>query len=138
MASHSNICTAERTFILKKFVRFEEVSVADMIITKFYRIVVVLGARGNVVAWVPTLQAGRPRVQFPMSSLDFFQFTFPSSRTMTLGPTQPLTEMRTRNLPGAKERPARKFHNLTAICEPIVWKMWEPPRLKILRASTDC
>jgi hypothetical protein len=39
---------------------------------------------------------------------------------MTLGSTQPLTEMSTRNLPGDKERPARKADNLTAICKPIV------------------
>jgi hypothetical protein len=44
----------------------------------------------------------------------------PSSRTMTLGSTQPLTEMSARNLPGGKGRPARKTDNLTAICEPIV------------------
>jgi hypothetical protein len=44
----------------------------------------------------------------------------PSSRTMALGSTQPLTEMGTRNLPGGKERPAREADNLTAICEPIV------------------
>jgi hypothetical protein len=42
---------------------------------------------------------------------------------MALGSTHPLTEMSTRNLPGGKERPARKADNLTAICEPIVWKM---------------
>jgi hypothetical protein len=39
---------------------------------------------------------------------------------MTLGSTQPLTEMSTRNLPGGKGRPACKDDNLTAICEPIV------------------
>jgi hypothetical protein len=39
---------------------------------------------------------------------------------MTLGSTQPLTEMSTRNLPGGKGRQARKADNLTAICEPIV------------------
>jgi hypothetical protein len=38
---------------------------------------------------------------------------------MTLGPTQPLTEMSTKNFPGGKGRPARKFDNLTAIYEPI-------------------
>jgi hypothetical protein len=37
---------------------------------------------------------------------------------MTLGSTQPLTEMGTRNLPGGKGRPARKADNLTSICEP--------------------
>jgi hypothetical protein len=33
---------------------------------------------------------------------------------------QPLTEMSIRNLPGGKERPARKADNLTAICEMTV------------------
>jgi hypothetical protein len=42
---------------------------------------------------------------------------------MALGSTQPLTEMSTRNLPGGKGRPARKAKNLTATCEPIVWKI---------------
>jgi hypothetical protein len=45
---------------------------------------------------------------------------------MALGSTQPLTEMSTRNLPEGKGRPALKADNLTAICEPIVWKMSEP------------
>jgi hypothetical protein len=54
---------------------------------------------------------------------------------MALGLTQPLTEMSTRNLPG---RPARKADNLTAICEPIVYKMWEPQHLTTLWASTAC
>jgi hypothetical protein len=54
------------------------------------------------------------------------------------GSTQPLTEMSTRNLPGGKGRPESKFGNLTIICEPIVWKMWEPQRLTTLLASTAC
>jgi hypothetical protein len=41
---------------------------------------------------------------------------------MALGSTQPLTEMSTGNIPGGEERPARKADNLTAICEPIVYK----------------
>jgi hypothetical protein len=57
---------------------------------------------------------------------------------MALGSTQPLTEMSTRNLPGGKGRPARKADNLTAICEPIVWKMWEPRRLTTLWTFTAC
>jgi hypothetical protein len=39
---------------------------------------------------------------------------------MALGSTQPLTELSTKNLPGGKERAARKVDNLTAICGPIV------------------
>jgi hypothetical protein len=39
---------------------------------------------------------------------------------MALGPTQPITEMSTRNLPGEQRAPAREADHLTAICEPIV------------------
>jgi hypothetical protein len=62
------------------------------------------------------LQAGRSRDQVPMRCF----FSNPSSRTMALGSTQPLTEMSTRNLPCGKGRPARRADNLTVICEPIV------------------
>jgi hypothetical protein len=55
---------------------------------------------------------------------------------MALGSTQPLTEMSTRNRPGRKGQPARKADNHTAICEPIVYKMWEPRRLTDVWAST--
>jgi hypothetical protein len=57
---------------------------------------------------------------------------------MALGSNQPLTEMRTRNLPGGEGRPALKTDNLTAICEPTVWKMWKLRRLTTLWASTAC
>jgi hypothetical protein len=65
------------------------------------------------------LQAGRSRDRIP-DEVDFFNLPNPSSRTMALGSTQPLTEMSTRNIPGGEGRPARKADNLTAICEPIV------------------
>jgi hypothetical protein len=48
------------------------------------------------------LQAGRPRDRISMRSLDFFNVPNPSSRTMTLGLTQPLTEMSTRNSLGGR------------------------------------
>jgi hypothetical protein len=57
---------------------------------------------------------------------------------MALESTQPLTEMSTRNLPGGKGKPARKADNLTAICESIVWKMWDPRRHTTLWAFTAC
>jgi hypothetical protein len=53
---------------------------------------------------------------------------------MALESTEPLTEMSTRNLPGGKGRQARNA-DLTAICEPIVQKMWELRRLTTLWAS---
>ena len=56
------------------------------------------GTRGGAVGWGTALQAGRSRVRFPMVSLDFFHWHNPSSRTMVLGSTQPLTEMSTRNV----------------------------------------
>jgi hypothetical protein len=55
---------------------------------------------------------------------------------MALGSTQPLTEMSTMNIPGGEGRPTRKADNLTAICEPIVYKMWEPQHLTALWVST--
>jgi hypothetical protein len=59
------------------------------------------------------------RIVYP-DEVDIFNLPNPSSRTMALRSTQPLTEMSTRNLPEVKERAARKADNLTAICEPIV------------------
>jgi hypothetical protein len=54
------------------------------------------------------LQVGRSRVHVPMRSLDFFfNLPNPSSRTMALESTQPLTEMSTRNILGGKGQPAR-------------------------------
>jgi hypothetical protein len=52
---------------------------------------------------------------------------------MTLVSTQSLTEISAKNLLGVEERPARKA-DLTSICEPIVYNMWEPRRLTSLWA----
>jgi hypothetical protein len=47
-----------------------------------------------------------------------------------LGFIQPLTEMSIRNRKilflGSRERPAHKADNHTAICEPIVYTLWDP------------
>jgi hypothetical protein len=56
----------------------------------------------------------------PDELIGFFNLPNPSSRTMSLGSTQPLTEMSTRKLSGSKGWPACKADNHTAICEPIV------------------
>jgi hypothetical protein len=55
---------------------------------------------------------------------------------MALVWTKPPTEMSTRNVPGCKERPARKVENLIAIREPLVYKMWGRPRSVTVVAST--
>jgi hypothetical protein len=52
-------------------------------------------------------------------AVSILDWTNPSSRTMVLVLTQPLTEMSTRNLPGGKGRPVHKA-DLTAIYEQIV------------------
>jgi hypothetical protein len=57
-----------------------------------------------------------------MKRIFFFNLPNRSSRAMALGRTQPLTEMRTRNLSGGKGRPESKADKLTAICEQIVYK----------------
>jgi hypothetical protein len=63
--------------------------------------------------------------------IGFFKWPNPSSRIMTQGSTQPLTEMSTTDLDGVKGRPARKADNLTAIfwskeCENL--EVCRPPR----------
>jgi hypothetical protein len=39
---------------------------------------------------------------------------------------------------GSRARPVRRADNLTAICEPIVYTMWDPQHLTTLQASTAC
>jgi hypothetical protein len=56
------------------------------------------GACNSVIGWGTMLPAGRSQVQVPMRSLDFFNWPNPSSRTMVLGSTQPVTEMSTSNI----------------------------------------
>jgi hypothetical protein len=66
------------------------------------------------------LQAGMSRGSILDEVTVFFICPNPSSRTTSLGSTQPLTETSTRNLHGGKGRPACKSDNLTAICESII------------------
>jgi hypothetical protein len=56
----------------------------------------------------------------PDEATGFFNRPNPSSRTMALGSTRPLTEMSTGIFLGGKGRSARETDNLTAICEPTV------------------
>jgi hypothetical protein len=65
------------------------------------------------------LQGGRSPVRVP-DEVDFFNLSNPSSRTMALGSTQPITEMSTRNLPGGKKWPTHRADNLAAIYQPNV------------------
>jgi hypothetical protein len=96
------------------------------------------GSTGSVAGWGTMLQAGRERIWFPVTTLNFFNWSNLSSSTMALELTQRLTEMSSRNLPGDKGWPALKADNLTAICEPSVYKVWEPRRLTNVWAATIC
>jgi hypothetical protein len=62
----------------------------------------------------------------------FFNLPNPSSRTLALGFAQSLTERVPEDLSGGKARPAHEADNLTAICEPIVYKMWDPQHFTTL------
>jgi hypothetical protein len=86
---------------------------------KFLFIQQYVGARGIVVGRGTLLQAGKSPVRVP-DELDFLNLLNPSSRTMALGSTQPLTEISTRNLSEGKKRPALRADKLAAICVPNV------------------
>jgi hypothetical protein len=69
-------------------------------------------ARCSVVGWDAMLQAGRSQVRVPMKSQNFFSLPNPSSCTLALGSTQPLTEMSTRKyFCGCKAQTVRKADN---------------------------
>jgi hypothetical protein len=57
---------------------------------------------------------------------------------MALDSTQSLIEISIRNLSGVKGQFTHKAVNLTAICQPIVYKMWEPQRLNNSTVSMAC
>jgi hypothetical protein len=65
------------------------------------------------------IQAGRSPVRVP-DEVDVFNLPNPSSSTMALVSTRPLTEMNTRNLPGGKKWLACRADKLATICVPNV------------------
>jgi hypothetical protein len=60
----------------------------------------------------------------PDEVIEFFNWSNPSGHTMSLGFTQPLTEISTRDFQGdsGKLQPVL-MADVTAICEPVVQKM---------------
>jgi hypothetical protein len=39
---------------------------------------------------------------------------------------------------GSRARPVRRAENLAAICEPVVWTMWDPHNLTTIQAFPAC
>jgi hypothetical protein len=72
------------------------------------------------------LQAGKSLVRLPMRSLNFFNLLEPSSLSMALVLTDPLTEISTKNFPwvGGGEVKRGRLVKLTtsprSVCDPIV------------------
>jgi hypothetical protein len=94
---------------------------------------IALGASGSVM-----LQAGWSRVRFLIKSLDFCQFTSSFQQHCCPGIDSASNRNECQEFPAGKGRPVRKGDNYTAICEPIIWKMWEPRLLTNLWASMAC
>jgi hypothetical protein len=74
-----------------------------------------MGAHGSVVGWGTVLQAG----SVPNEIIGFYNWPNPSSCTVALGSTQPVTGMSASNFGGCKGWPVHKADNLTAVSEPI-------------------
>jgi hypothetical protein len=96
------------------------------------------GACGSVVGWGTMLQAGRSRDPVPMRWI-CFNLPNPSSRTMALGSTQPLTEMNEYEESSWGVKGGRRVR-LTSLPlrADFLDKMWEPRRLTTLWAFTAC
>jgi hypothetical protein len=75
-------------------------------------------ARSSMDGWGVMLQAGRFRVRVSMRSLNFFNFSNPSNRTVALEFTQPQRWI-PEDISGSQAWPTLKTNNVNSICEPI-------------------
>jgi hypothetical protein len=91
---------------------------------------------GEAQANCSSVILARQRKHICIFWLTFTKWPNPFSCTLALRSTQPLTLTSTKDFPNCRERPARKRENITAICEPIVWIMWEPQHLITYGAFT--
>ena len=92
-------------------------------------------AQGHTVAQIglgTALQTGRSWVRFRMLS---FHWHNPSSRTMVLGPIQPVTEMSTRDISWGKGGWCVGLATLPPSCVADCLEIWEPQTPGTLRAS---
>jgi hypothetical protein len=133
------------SFSPKSGVRTLQHSCDDNFLESVYSIILLLfGARGSIVGWGTLLPVGRSRV--PDEVAGFFNWPNPSRRTMTLGYTQPLTEMSSRNLPVVKgDRSVRKAdRHLWADCLENVgastacWRVSFTFTFKVIKWHNSC
>jgi hypothetical protein len=96
--------------------------------------------RDRVVGWGTLLQAGRSWVRFPIRSfigLVSIYLILPAALCSCS-----LLSLEQNWVPGiflgSKGRPARKADNFAAICEPVLWEMRKPRRLRNQWVSTVC
>jgi hypothetical protein len=97
------------------------------------------GPCGTIFGRRTVLQAGKLQVLVPMRSLNFFQFTW--SFQPHHGPGVDSASSRNEYLKlclGSELRPTCKADNRAAICEPVVWTLWELERLTTLQPSMAC
>jgi hypothetical protein len=76
----------------------------------------ILNVAGHTITWLVEVIWYKDMGSIPIEVTGFFNWPNPSSSTMAVGSTQPLTEMSMRNLPGSKQWPAHKADNLIATC----------------------
>jgi hypothetical protein len=100
------------------------------------QIVIILGC-ASYIFWSlhdlhTALQAGRSRVRFPICVIRFFHWHNTSGRTMTLGSTQPLTEMSTRDVSWGKGGRCVGLTTLPHTCADCL-EIWELEPSGILR-----
>jgi hypothetical protein len=100
-------------------VLFSRFCVCNILVYGFFTVTYIHRQR----SWLRHYAASRRAAGSSPEEVSFFFFNLPnpSSRTMAMVTTQPLTKMSTRNFPGGKGRSVRKA-DLTEFCEPTVWR----------------
>jgi hypothetical protein len=88
-------------------------------------------ARGIVVGWGTVLQAG--------NWISSIYLNLPAALGLGVYSATNRNEYQKQGeKKGGRARPACKADNLTAICEPIIYTMWDPQHLTALQASKMC
>ena len=115
----------------------------------FYTVYIISGVCIGTIGRGTALQAGRSWVWFPMVPLEFFIWHNPSGHTVALGSTQPLREMRTRNISWEVKATGATADKLTTFMCRLswnleVWTSWNPQGMSrpvmglLYRYSTEC